>query len=103
MGRFQPQINGKTVTLALEGRVDAASAPELSEELKKLIGKGIEKVVFSCGKLEYISSAGLRAIVFAKQKIGAKVDVYVIGASADIQSVIKMTGFDTFLKFQDTL
>ena len=103
MARFQPVISGSTVTVVLTGRVDAAAAPELLEELKKLIGKGLAKAVFDCAKLDYISSAGLRAIIFAKQKIGANVEVYIVGASEDIQSVIKMTGFESFLKIQDTL
>jgi len=84
------------------GRLDATNAPAFQEELKKLIGQDVSRLVFYAKDLEYMSSAGLRTIIFAKQKIGAASSVYLIGAQEAVQNVIKMSGLDTFMILQDT-
>lgn len=86
----------------LSGRLDATSAPALQEELKKLIGQPVSKLVFFAKDLEYISSAGLRVIIFAKQKIGAESKVYFIGGQDAVVNVIKMSGLDNFMAIQAT-
>lgn len=88
--------------IELTGRVDANNAPILAEELKKLAGQTLKQIVFSVKDLEYISSAGLRAIIFAKQKIGEEAQVYLIAAQPTVLEVIKMSGLDSFLIIQDS-
>ncbi|MDD4908149.1 MAG: STAS domain-containing protein [Candidatus Omnitrophica bacterium] len=88
--------------IELIGRLDATNAPALQDELKKLIGQKVSSLVFIAKDLEYISSAGLRVIIFAKQKIGAEASVYFIGAQEGVLSVIKMSGLDTFMTMQDS-
>ena len=85
----------------LSGRLDATSSPALQEELKKLIGQTVKRLVFLAKDLEYISSAGLRVIIFAKQKIGADAQVYMIGANESVVNVVKMSGLDNFMTIQD--
>jgi anti-anti-sigma factor len=84
------------------GRLDATNAPLLQEELKKLTGQKIAKMIFFANDLEYISSAGLRVIIFAKQKIGVDSHIYLIGAQEAILNVIKMSGLDNFMTVQET-
>ena len=88
----------------LHGHIDASIAPALMEELKPLIAQKdkVKKLVFYADELEYIASAGIRAVVFAKQKLGGKVQVYLIGASETVLDVFKMTGIDKFLTVQDS-
>ncbi len=95
---------GEVSKIKLHGHIDASIAPNLMNELKPLIErKGeIKKLVFYANELEYIASAGIRAVVFAKQKLGANVQVYLVGASAAILDVFKMTGIDKFLTIQDS-
>ena len=99
---FAMQISGDVVTFTLEGKVDSTNAGALGDQLRTLVGKTITKVVFMASGLEYISSAGLRAIVFAKQKLGAGVTVYLIAPRPDVVDVFKMTGFDTYVVIQES-
>ncbi len=66
-------------TLALEGRLDTHTAPELDVVLDRLlVQKGITRVVFDLGKLEYLSSAGIRCFIRARKAIeptGGKVAI----------------------------
>lgn len=91
----------ETTVVNLHGHIDASVAPVLLQEMKELVGKDIKKLVFEADKLEYIASAGLRAIVFIVQKLGNNVDSYLCGASAEVLDVMKMTGLDRFLIIQD--
>ncbi len=99
---FNIKIENGTAKITLSGRLDTSNAGALSDELKTLIGQDIQKVVFFVNDLEYISSAGLRVIIFAKQKIGTDTRVYLVGANSTILDVVKMTGMDNFLFIQDT-
>ena len=58
---------GPASLLTLSGRVDSQTAPELDAALADLTSKGASKIVVDLSKLEYMSSAGLRALVKAAQ------------------------------------
>lgn len=92
---------GEVTSITLAGRLDATNAPELMEELKGLVGQSVKKIVFYASELEYISSAGLRTIIFAKQRIGSEADIYLIAAQETVVDVIRMSGLDNFLYVQD--
>jgi anti-anti-sigma factor len=94
--------SGEITKVILSGKLDAVNAPVLMEELKSLIGQNVKKIVFYANELEYISSAGLRTIIFAKQKLGSDVEVYMIRAQEAVSDVIKMSGLDNFLYLQDS-
>ena len=59
-----------TPTLTLVGRLDTDTAPELDSALNKLLErKGIKRLVFELGGLDYLSSAGIRCFVRARKAI----------------------------------
>ncbi len=90
------------VKIALKGRLDATNANELLEKLKEFSGKKIKEIVYLLSELEYIASAGLRVIIFSKQKIGMDAKMLVIAPQESVLDVIKMSGLDNFLVIQDT-
>ncbi len=61
------KTEGKTLNIALEGRLDTTTAPQLEAELKQSIADSTE-LNLDFAKLEYISSAGLR-VLLAAQKV----------------------------------
>lgn len=95
------ELQEKMLNVTLAGKLDAVKAPELMEEFRKMIGSHPEKIVFYVEELEYISSAGLRAIIFAKQKIGLDSEVYFVKAQEAVLEVINMSGLDNFLTITD--
>ncbi len=99
--KFKTDYDGKVLKITLSGKLDANNSPALSDELIGYKGKEISDIVFLAKDLEYISSAGIRVIVFAKQKIGENSKLYLIGASETVMDVINMTGLANFIITQD--
>jgi anti-anti-sigma factor len=92
----------EVIKVVLDGRLDATNAEALQNELKKFTGQKVAKLVFMAKNLEYISSAGLRVIIFAKQKVGVDAQLFLVSAQEAILSVIKMSGLDNFMTILDT-
>ena len=87
------KLAGNIATIALEGELDAAAAPAFRADVEAAANRGARRLVLMLEGLAYMSSAGLRALVFAKQKMGAGVDVYVIGAQPAVEDVLTLSGF----------
>jgi anti-anti-sigma factor len=80
------------VTLTLSGDVDTKTAPELLSKLTALELHALEQLRLDLQGVEFVSSAGLRAIVFAKQKMPHSSSLYLVGASEQIVDTITKTG-----------
>ena len=63
--------NGDALTIALEGRLDTMTAPELEAELKTALD-GVETLTIDMAKLDYISSAGLRVLLSTQKVMGRR-------------------------------
>lgn len=96
------ELTDAVARIVLAGKLDATNAGAFQEELKKLIGQEVNKIVFFAKDLEYIASAGLRVMIFAKQRIGANTQVYLVGGQDAVLDVVKMSGLDTFMIIQDS-
>jgi anti-sigma B factor antagonist len=97
MFEFKVTENAGELDITLKGRLDATVAPQLHEELVKMEGGDIKKVTFDVKELEYIASAGLRVIIFAKQKLGADTQIFMKDVNDDVMQVLEMTGSSNFI------
>ncbi len=91
--------NGSALTLALEGRLDTVTSPELEKELKASMG-GAESLVLDFSKLDYISSAGLRVLLSAHKAMSGKGGMKVINVNEVVQEVFDVTGFADILTIE---
>ena len=86
----------KKLTIFISGRVDTNTAPELLENLKESM-VGIEELILDLADVEYISSAGLRVILFAQKTMNSQGSMSVAHVSNDIMDVFELTGFTDIL------
>ena len=84
---------GSAVVVSVGGRVDATTAPELSNKLTQLVGEGQSRMVLSLDRLEYVSSAGLRAFLATAKLINAKNGKLVLsGLQGSVKQVFEISG-----------
>ena len=91
--------NENKLVIALEGRLDTTTAPQLEEELKNSLD-GVTELVFDLGALEYISSAGLRVLLSAFKTMRIKGSMKVTNANELVMEVFEVTGFSNFLPIE---
>ena len=89
-------LNGTTLEVALEGRLDTMTAPELEAELNGSM-EGAESLVLDFSKLDYISSAGLRVLLAAHKAMNAKGGMKVTHVNEIVREVFEVTGFSDIL------
>ncbi len=91
---------GNTLTVSLSGRLDTNTAPVLQEDVKNDL-QDIDGLDLDLAQLEYISSAGLRVILFMnKQCIKEGAQFRVLHCNEVIKEVFQLTGFDGILDIQ---
>ena len=91
--------NGNELTIAVEGRLDTMTAPELEAELSKSL-EGTESLILDFSKLDYISSAGLRVLLSAHKAMSAKGGMKVTNVNEIVQEVFEVTGFADILNIE---
>lgn len=89
-------LNGNELTIALEGRLDTVTSPELEAELKKDMDS-VESLTIDLDKLEYVSSAGLRVLLSAHKVMTRKGGMKIIHTNDLVREVFDITGFSDIL------
>ncbi len=84
--------------IAVDGRLDAITAPVLEKECGNWIEQGNQKLIFDFAALEYISSAGLRVILATAKKVkGPGGSLALCSLTGLVEEVISVSGFDSFM------
>lgn len=91
--------NDGILTIALEGRLDTTTAPELEQEIKSSLDN-VTELVMDFAKLDYISSAGLRVLLSAHKMMMKKDGMKVIHANQMVMEVFEVTGFADILNIE---
>ena len=97
--KISKTLNGGTLTIALEGRLDTTTAPEAEKEISGSLG-GVNELVMDFAKLDYISSAGLRVLLSANKAMMNRGGMKVIHVNEVVMEVFEVTGFVDILSIE---
>ena len=92
-------IDGSTLHLSLEGRLDTTTAPQLEAALGQSLD-GISRLELDFDKLEYLSSAGLRVILAAQKVMNKQGKMVIRHVNETIMEVFEVTGFIDILTIE---
>lgn len=88
------------IVISIEGRVDTNTSPQLQEAILKGFQK-VNKLVLDFGKCEYVSSAGLRALLIGQKTANSKKgSMKLIHVPDILMSVLKVSGFIKLLTIE---
>ena len=90
--------DGENLCIALEGRLDTSTAPELEAAVSNL--DGIKNLEVDFEKLEYVSSAGLRVLLTAQKAMTANGKMVIKNVNDTIMEVFEITGFADILSIE---
>ena len=85
-------LDEEVARMTLVGELDSLSARVFQTEIEKIATKPIEALVLDMEKLDFMSSAGLRVLIFSKQKIGPKLSIYIVKPQELIVDTLEKTG-----------
>ena len=92
-------IDGGKLTVAVEGRLDTTTAPQLESELRSSVA-GISELVFDFENLNYISSAGLRVLISAQKVMNKQGEMKIVNVKPEIMEIFDVTGFVDILTIE---
>ncbi|MBO4928460.1 MAG: STAS domain-containing protein [Clostridiales bacterium] len=99
MLNIEKRITDTKAVFALEGRLDTVTSPDLENALKASIEK-ITDLELDLGKLEYISSAGLRVLLSAHKTMNKQGSMKVTNVNSAISEIFEVTGFSDILTIE---
>ncbi|MEA5574976.1 anti-sigma factor antagonist [Anabaena sp. UHCC 0451] len=87
------EISDDIAKITLAGELDASTASIFKTKVEEAAAQHPKRLVLMMQDLDFMASAGLRVLIFAKQQMG-KLDIYVVGAQKDtVLETITKTGF----------
>ena len=89
--------------LKVQGRVDSSTAPQLEDELKKIMDNGHFKIVIDLSEVDFMSSAGLRVLINIQKtcKRYNRGELLLAGLQENVYSALDLAGFTTLFQVFD--
>ena len=92
-------LDGTTLNVALDGRLDTTTAPQLENDLRASLD-GVTELVFDMDKLVYISSAGLRVLLSTQKVMSRQGRMVIRKVRPEIMEIFEVTGFVDILTIE---
>ena len=94
---YTTKKDGNTLEIVVTGRLDTVSAPDLEKALMP-VPEGVNTLVYDFGKLDYISSAGLRVMLGLHRSLPMGGKTKVTNCNSVIKEVFSVTGFEDIME-----
>ena len=93
----------RVAVMSVSGRVDSSTAPELESQLSQVVDGGRHHIVLDLKDVEYMSSAGLRAMVSTLKKVKrVNGDLRLANPSARVEEVLRLAGLTSIFSIHST-
>jgi len=89
---IQSAVDANTAWIALAGELDSSTAPAVRETVERVLGGKPAQLVLQVEQLSFMASAGLRILIFAKQKQPG-LRIYFVKPLPAIVDTLQKTGF----------
>ena len=99
MLNIEKNREGNTLTVVPEGRVDTTTASQFEQELKASID-GVTELILDFGKLNYISSAGLRVLLTMQKTMSKQGSMKLCNVNETVTEILEVTGFTEILTIE---
>lgn len=96
---IEKNLNGKSLTLSVAGRIDTMTSPALEAEITSSIGD-INELVFDFAKVDYISSSGLRVLLSTQKAMKNKGSMKLKNVNEVVMEILDVTGFSDILDIE---
>jgi anti-sigma B factor antagonist len=97
------RLEGNIVVVSLSGRVDSTNSEELTNKLRGYNGADLRAVILNLSSLNYITSAGFRSLVLAKNDAQARKRNFILaGVHGNLRELLSLTGLFTFFEVYET-
>lgn len=101
---IQTRTEANAKVLTITGRLDAVTAPEYEKYIRELIDGGDTRFAIDFANLDYISSAGLRALLVTAKLLKAKGgQVRFASVAGTVKEVFEISGFGSIFQMDDTV
>ncbi len=91
--------NGASAQIAISGRLDTTTAPELDAKIKDIID-GVEELTLDFAELAYVSSAGLRVLLSTQKIMNKQGKMVIKNVNDTVNEVFEITGFSDILTIE---
>lgn len=99
--KFYTELDGTELVIYAMGRIDSATAPLLLEQFQTAEAEGgYIDITMDFSRLDYLSSAGLRALLVMKKSLGSNT-LRIKGANSVLREIFESTGFDEMMEVCD--
>jgi anti-sigma B factor antagonist len=89
---------GTTKVVSIEGKLNTNTSPDAEDYLMELIDNGVMKIVLNLEVVDYISSTGLRVMLFIGKKLNGKGgELRLSNLNDTVQEIFDISGFSTIL------
>lgn len=99
MLNIEKEKDQKSLKIAVEGRLDTTTAPDLERAIKEDIDD-VDSLIIDLEKLEYISSAGLRVLLAAQKTMNRQGSMTVKNPNSTVMDIFRVTGFADLLTIE---